>query len=173
MEHIFRDICSICIFALLFFYLSPFDYEQKVTQTSIPLHTTPRLHFVNLIFIYLIFFVLPSFIFTKFVPRKLSFPAVSHTNEALSARRSICQACKKHSKKCRWYAIRASRLFKNEEVSDFLLAVFEQKRGRRRAIRPLLGHNEHAARLQRGARCNAVRASLQSREALTTAPLTH
>ena len=162
-------MCSICIFALLFLYLSPFGYEQKSHKQAS--------HFIQLH----VCILSTSFYF-------LSFPLLSLQNSFRKNSRSRLSPipmrpsrpatpsgrhAKKHSKKCRRYAVRASRLFKNEEVSDFLLAVFEQKRGRRRAIRPLLGHNEHAVRLQRGARCNAVRASLQSREALTTAPLTH
>ena len=42
-----------------------------------------------------------------------------------------------------------------------------QKSGRFFAIRPLRGRNGAAVMLQRGARCNAIRAPLQSREGLT------
>ena len=95
MEHMSLNICSICIFDIVLLIYIALRLRTKVTQATITFRTTPYSHFANLIFINLTFWVLPSFIFTKFVPEKLSFPAVSHTNEALSARHTICQACKK------------------------------------------------------------------------------
>ncbi len=63
--------------------------------------------------------------------------------------------------------IRPLRLFKNTKVREFLLAILRSKRGFGRAIGPLLHRNEHAVMLQRGRRCKAIAAPLQSNKALT------
>ena len=59
------------------------------------------------------------------------------------------------------------RLFQSEENGGFLLAVFVLKSYRFAAVRPSRGCGGGLVVLQRGPRCNAAEAPLQSREGLT------
>ncbi len=66
--------------------------------------------------------------------------------------------------------LRAPRLFIFEKVGGFLIVVLGSKRGFCRATGPPRGCNGHAVMLQRGPRCNAIAAPLQSKEGLTGGP---
>ena len=66
--------------------------------------------------------------------------------------------------------IRPLRLFKNTKVREFLIVGKGQKRSSRRATAAPLPCNGMLVGLQRGCRCRAIAAPLQSRKGLTGSP---